>query len=118
VYYEQSKALHGADVVMSLRMKEEYLHEAFIPTKEEYARRYSVKTELLDKYAPNAIVLAPGPFIRGVEIESKVLDSTRSRVNQQVANGVAVRMAVLFLLCQRQKTAEVSRGEEEFRYNA
>ncbi len=97
-HHHMESALEGADVVMSLRMKMEYLAEAFVPNADEYARKYCITERLLSSYAPDSIVLAPGPFIRGTEISSEVIDGPRSRYADQVANGVAVRMAVLFLL--------------------
>jgi aspartate carbamoyltransferase catalytic subunit len=98
-------ALEGADVVMSLRMKHEYLKDHFVPNLEEYTRRFYISEKLLAQYAPNSVVLAPGPYIRGVEIDSGVIDGSRSLYAKQVSNGVAVRMAVLFLMV-------VARGEQ------
>lgn len=100
VHYDLERALEGADVVMSLRMKQEYLAESFVPSSVEYSRKYCIKEALLAKYAPQSIVLAPGPFNRGSEISSEVVDGPRSRISDQVTNGVAVRMAVLYLLCR------------------
>ncbi len=98
VFYDMAPALKDADVVMSLRMKFEYLKEFYVPSLDEYSRKYCVREADLARYAPNSIVLAPGPFIRGVEISSDVVDGPRSQISKQVTNGVAVRMAVLFLL--------------------
>lgn len=100
VHYHMESALEGADVVMSLRMKFEYLKEFHVPNLVEYSRKYCVKESLLSAYAPKSIVLAPGPFVRGVEIASEVVDGPRSQISRQVTNGVAVRMAVLFILAQ------------------
>ncbi len=99
VYHEMGPALEGADVVMSLRMKHEYLKDHFVPNLDEYTRRFYISERILAKHAPNCVVLAPGPFIRGTEIDSGVIDGPRSLYSRQVTNGVAVRMAVLFLLC-------------------
>ncbi len=98
VFYDMPSALEGADVVMSLRMKHEYLKDFFVPNLEEYSRRYLITENLLAKYAPDSILLAPGPFVRGIEVASDVIDGPRSCYTQQVRNGVAVRMAMLFLL--------------------
>lgn len=98
VYHEMGPALEGADVVMSLRMKLEYLKDWFVPNLDEYSRKYIVSEPVLRKYAPDCVVLAPGPIIRGTEITSEVADGPRSLISKQVNNGVAVRMAVLFLL--------------------
>ena len=99
VFYDMAPALQDADVVMSLRMKHEYLTEHFVPNLDEYCRRFYISERLLAKYAPKSVVLAPGPFIRGTEIDTEVIDGPRSLYTKQVGNGVAVRMAVLFLLC-------------------
>jgi len=99
VFHEMGPALKGADVVMSLRMKHEYLKDFFVPNLDEYSRRFIVSEPVLKQYCPDCIVLAPGPIIRGTEITSEVADGPRSLIMKQVTNGVAVRMAVLFLLC-------------------
>lgn len=98
VHHSMESGLKNADVVMSLRMKHEYLKDTFVPSLEEYAAHYCITEELLEAYAPSSIVLAPGPYIRGVEVESAVVDGPRSAYTQQVENGVAVRMAAIFLL--------------------
>ena len=100
VYYDLAEGISGADIVMSLRMKKEYLGETFVPTLDEYARKYCISEKILAEHAPNSILLAPGPFIRGIEVDTDVIDGPRSQVNVQVNNGVAVRMAVVFLLSQ------------------
>jgi len=105
VHHDMETALDGADIVMSLRMKHEYLKDHFVPNLDEYTRRFFISEKLLKRCAPNALVLAPGPYIRGVEIESQVIDGPRSLYAQQVGNGVAVRMGVLFLMV-------VARGED------
>jgi len=93
-----NEGLKGADVVMSLRMKFEYLKDTFIPNLDEYSRLYCLTEEKLKELAPESVILAPGPFYRGVELSSELVDGPRSLVGNQVENGVAVRMAVLFLL--------------------
>jgi aspartate carbamoyltransferase catalytic subunit len=100
VYYDMREALSDANVVMSLRVKFEYLKNLHIPSLDEYARKYCITEKILNECAPESIVLAPGPFVRGVEIASEVVDGPRSLISMQVSNGVAVRMAVLFLLSQ------------------
>ncbi len=99
VHHEMGPAIEGADIVMSLRMKHEYLHDHFVPNLDEYTKRFYISEKVLSKYAPNSKVLSPGPFVRGVEVDSGVIDGPRSLYDKQVSNGVAVRMAVLFLLC-------------------
>jgi aspartate carbamoyltransferase catalytic subunit len=91
-------ALSGADVVMMLRMQLERQGSALYPSAREYFRRYGLSAERLRRARPEAIVMHPGPMNRGVEIASDVADSGRSVILDQVANGVAVRMAVLYLL--------------------
>lgn len=90
------EGIEGADVVLCLRVQTERLAQFFIPSLEEYGREFGVNERVLARYAPQAVVLHPGPANRGVEISSEVIDGPRSLVSQQVANGVAVRMAVLF----------------------
>lgn len=92
------EGLHGADVVVSLRMKHEYQKDIYIPSLEEYSRYFCITENLLKEHAPDSIVLAPGPIIRGVEISSEVADGPRSLIEEQVELGLAIRMAVLFLL--------------------
>lgn len=100
VHYHMEAALEGADVVMSLRIKKEYLGQSFVPSLDEYSRKFCISERLLAQYAPDSIVLSPGPYIRGTEIDSEVIDGPRSYYDAQVENGVAVRMAVIYLLCR------------------
>ena len=92
------KALDGADVVMMLRMQLERQGTSLFPSVREYFRLYGLDSKRLKKARPKAIVMHPGPMNRGVEISSEVADSDRSVILDQVGNGVAVRMAVLYLL--------------------
>jgi aspartate carbamoyltransferase catalytic subunit len=94
-------ALSGADVVMMLRIQRERMSDAFFPSIKEYSIRYGLTPARVDLADPDCIVLHPGPVNRGVEISSEVVDGGRSLILDQVANGVAVRMAVLFLLVGR-----------------
>ena len=96
VHYSLADGLKDADVVVSLRMKHEYLGAQYIPNLDEYSRNFIINEAALRKHCPDAIVLAPGPMVRGVEISSEVADGPRSLIRTQVNNGVAVRMAVLF----------------------
>ena len=91
-----SEGIEGADVVMSLRMQLERQDKFFVPTIEDYTRRFCVTESLLKKAAPHSVVLHPGPMNRGIEISSDVADGARSLIGSQVNLGVAVRMAVLF----------------------
>ena len=91
-------ALEGADVVMMLRVQRERLHGAFLPSTREYSRTFGLNARRLALAKPDAIVMHPGPMNRGVEIEPGVADGERSVILDQVEAGVAVRMAVLWLL--------------------
>ena len=91
-------ALEGADVVMMLRMQVERQGSSLFPSSREYFKRYGLTASRLARARPEAVVMHPGPMNRGVEIASEVADSPRSLILEQVSNGVAVRMAVLYLL--------------------
>jgi aspartate carbamoyltransferase catalytic subunit len=91
-------AIDGADVVMILRIQRERQDAAFFPSMREYAVHYGLNAKHLAEAAPDAIVMHPGPMNRGVEIASEIADGSRSLILDQVTNGVAVRMAVLYLL--------------------
>ena len=88
-------ALEGVDVVMMLRLQRERMQEGLIDSIDEYHRDYGLSVQRLRRAAPDAVVLHPGPMNRGVEIDDEVADGPQSLILQQVANGVAVRMAVL-----------------------
>ena len=98
VEHDVEKAVAGADVVMVLRMQLERMKTGYVPTLREYAKLYALTPERMDRMHPDGIVMHPGPMNRGVEIDSVVADGPRSVILTQVANGVAVRMAVLYLL--------------------
>jgi aspartate carbamoyltransferase catalytic subunit len=91
-------AVEGADVVMVLRIQRERQDKAFLPSLREYAVHYGLNQKRLSLAAPDAIVMHPGPMNRGIEIASDVADGARSLILDQVANGLALRMAVLYLL--------------------
>ena len=98
VSYDLDAALPKSDVVMMLRIQQERMNAAYFPSVREYSRRYGLDTARLRQLPEGAIVMHPGPMNRGVEIAADVADSPRSTIVEQVANGVSVRMAVLFLL--------------------
>ncbi len=98
-------AIEDADVVMVLRIQRERQDSAFFPSMREYAVHYGLRRHHLERAAADAIVMHPGPINRGIEIASEVADGSSSLILDQVANGVAVRMAVLYLI------AGVSRAE-------
>jgi aspartate carbamoyltransferase catalytic subunit len=99
VFPRFEEALEGADVVMMLRIQRERLEGgALLPSMREYSRTFGLNERRLALAAPDAIVMHPGPMNRGVEIDPLVADGARSVVLDQVEAGVAVRMAVLYLL--------------------
>ncbi len=103
VTYEPNlkKALEWCDVANVLRIQLERMDIKFIPTLREYALFYGVNKELLDSLPRKITIMHPGPINRGVELNSDVADSSQSIILQQVENGVAIRMAVLYLLADR-----------------
>jgi len=92
------EAMSDADVIMMLRVQHERQNEAFFPSTREYASLFGLTRERMRSAKKGAIVMHPGPINRGVEIESEVADAKYSVILDQVTNGVAVRMAVLYLL--------------------
>ncbi|WP_431277363.1 aspartate carbamoyltransferase catalytic subunit [Leifsonia poae] len=86
------------DVVMMLRIQAERMNAAFFPNTREYAKRWGLDDERLARLGTGSIVMHPGPMNRGLEISAAAADSPRSTVREQVANGVSVRMAALYLL--------------------
>jgi len=98
VCYDLVSAVRDADVVMMLRLQLERQTRALFPSLAEYARLFGLDRRRLDLAKPDAIVLHPGPMNRSVEITSEVADGERSLILAQVGHGVAVRMAVLYLL--------------------
>ena len=99
-------AIEGSDVVMILRIQRERQTSAFFPSMREYAVHYGLNLKRLEYAASDAIVMHPGPMNRGIEIASDVADGTRSLILDQVTNGLAVRMAVLYLLAGGVHTTE------------
>jgi aspartate carbamoyltransferase catalytic subunit len=96
--YDLDAVLPKSDVVMMLRVQRERMTAAYFPSEREYSRRYGLDSARMALLPEHAIVMHPGPMNRGVEIGSEVADSVRSTIVEQVANGVSVRMAVLYLL--------------------
>jgi aspartate carbamoyltransferase catalytic subunit len=105
VFDRLEPALEGADVVMMLRIQKERLEGALLPSMREYSRTFGLNARKLSLAAPDAIVMHPGPMNRGVEIDPSVADSDRSIILDQVEAGVAVRMAVLYMLAAEGGTA-------------
>jgi len=96
--YDLDAVLPKSDVVMMLRVQRERMTDAYFPSAREYSRRYGLDAARMAALPDEAIVMHPGPMNRGMEIAAEVADSVRSTIVDQVANGVSVRMAVLYLL--------------------
>ena len=96
--YDLDAVMEKSDVIMMLRVQQERMNAAFFPSAREYSRRYGLDTARVNRLPEHAIVMHPGPMNRGMEISADVADHARSVIVEQVTNGVAVRMAVLYLL--------------------
>ncbi|MCD9899971.1 aspartate carbamoyltransferase catalytic subunit [Streptomyces sp. MT29] len=107
VSYSLDDVLAKSDAVMMLRVQRERMNAAYFPTEREYSRRYGLDGQRMAKMPEHAIVMHPGPMVRGMEITAEVADSDRCTVVEQVANGVSIRMAVLYLLLGGSDTALV-----------
>ncbi|HET7694890.1 MAG TPA: aspartate carbamoyltransferase catalytic subunit [Vicinamibacterales bacterium] len=99
-------AVAGADVVMMLRIQHERMHGHFIPSTREYFTLFGLTADRVRRAKPDVIIMHPGPMNRGVEIDSDVADGPYSVILEQVTNGVAVRMAVLYLLAGHEAQAD------------
>lgn len=97
------KALEWCDVANMLRVQNERMDINYFPSTREYAQQYGVDKALLDSLSKEIVIMHPGPINRGVEISSDVADSQQSVILNQVENGVAVRMAVIYLLASKIK---------------
>lgn len=107
VLYDLDEALAAApDAVMMLRIQLERMHAAFFPTEREYSRRWGLDARRVAALPAASMVMHPGPMNRGLEISADAADSPRSTVLEQVTNGVAVRMAVLYLLLSGERAEE------------
>jgi aspartate carbamoyltransferase catalytic subunit len=101
VFTDMEEGLKGVDVVMMLRLQQERMDGAYLPSAREFFHFWGLDEEKLGHAKPNAFVMHPGPMNRGVEIESGIADhKTRSLITEQVEMGVAVRMAVLETLAK------------------
>jgi aspartate carbamoyltransferase catalytic subunit len=100
VDHDFDRAIEGADVVMALRLQHERMRSAYLPSLREYAQRYQITAERLQRAADGAIVMHPGPMNEGIEIAPDVAHGLTSQVELQVQHGVAMRMAVLYLLAR------------------
>ncbi len=98
VYFDMNTGLEGADVIMMLRIQLERQGKGFFPSTHEYFRNWGLTAARVSRAKDDAIIMHPGPMNRGIEIASEVADSSRSVILDQVTNGIAVRMAVLYLV--------------------
>jgi aspartate carbamoyltransferase catalytic subunit len=100
IYHDMAKGLKDVDVVIMLRLQNERMRGALLPSAQEYFKYYGLTAEKLALARPDAIVMHPGPMNRGVEIESSVADGVQSVILSQVTFGIAVRMAVMSILAE------------------
>ncbi|MBI0298011.1 aspartate carbamoyltransferase catalytic subunit [Streptomyces sp. PRKS01-29] len=113
VSYDLDAVVGKTDAVMMLRVQRERMNAAFFPTEREYARRYGLDGDRMARMPEHAIVMHPGPMNRGMEITAEVADSDRCTAVEQVANGVSIRMAVLYLLLGGNESAVAAARTEE-----
>lgn len=99
VTHDISEAVRDAEVIMMLRIQTERMAQGLFPSLREYSAHFCLDSRIMKKARPDAIVMHPGPINRGIEISSEVADGPYSVILDQVAHGVAMRMAVLYLLC-------------------
>lgn len=98
ISYDLDKVIGSVDVVMMLRVQQERMNDLFFPNAREYSRYFGLNADRLKLMSHDSIVMHPGPMNRGLEITAEVADSARSVIVEQVANGVSVRMAILYVL--------------------
>jgi aspartate carbamoyltransferase catalytic subunit len=110
VTYDIEEALRCADAVNVLRMQFERDESAAFPEQLEYFKKYGITAERLKKAKKDIIVMHPGPINRGIEMSSEVADGANSVILEQVTNGIAVRMAVLFLVAQAKELLQPQAG--------
>ena len=103
--------MQGADAVMMLRIQRERHGEVLFPSLQEYAERYCLTTERLQRAKSGVLVMHPGPMNRGVEIDPRVADSAAALVTDQVRAGLVVRMAVLYDLVAQRPVRDSRAGE-------
>jgi len=100
VYHDMHTGLKDVDVVMTLRLQNERMNGALLPSREEFFKYYGLTAEKLAVAKPDAIVMHPGPMNRGVEIDSSVADGAQSVILSQVTFGIFIRMAVMAILAE------------------
>ena len=100
MYYDAREAVNNADVIITTRMRMETQDKTYLPSLEEYKKFFRIDSNLLRYAKRDAIVMHPGPIQRGIELSNGVIDSPQCIINDQIANSVAVRMAMLYILSQ------------------
>ena len=108
VFHQLDEGIAGADVVIMLRLQQERMQSALLPSAQEYYQAYGLTQRRLRLAASDAMVMHPGPINRGVEIDSAVADGAQSVILQQVTHGIAVRMAVMSMVIGSQATSGVA----------
>jgi aspartate carbamoyltransferase catalytic subunit len=98
VSYDFNREIPKLDALMMLRVQQERMNDYFFPTSREYAQYFGLNRDRLTLLKQNSIIMHPGPMNRGLEITAECADSARSVIVEQVANGVSVRMAILYIL--------------------
>lgn len=106
VSYSLDAEIESVDAIMMLRVQRERMDDLYFPTEREYSRNFGLNLERINRMKSDAIVMHPGPMNRGLEISADSADSTRSVIVEQVANGVSIRMAVLYLLLSGTERSE------------
>ena len=108
VFYNIDEALEGVDVVNILRIQLERQQENMFPSIHEYVELYQMNAQRLRMAKPDVLIMHPGPMNRGIEISSEVADSPNAVIREQVTNGIAVRMAILYLLGSKKQNGKAS----------
>jgi aspartate carbamoyltransferase catalytic subunit len=108
VCFELDRCISRADVVMALRIQRERQEGGLLPSLREYVKLYQVSSRRMERAGPGALVMHPGPMNEGVEIAPDVTRGTQSVIEEQVTNGVAIRMALLYLLAGERRASAVA----------
>ncbi len=108
IEYDVNKAVKDADVIMALRLQTERQQAGLLPSLREYSEGWQITPKRMDMAKPGALLMHPGPVNRGVEVSSELVEHESSVIEEQVKNGVAVRMALLYMLLAGSKPSETS----------
>ena len=100
IFYNAREAVKDADVIITTKVRVEDHEKNIIPSFEEYKSLFRIDENLLKYAKKDVIIMHPGPIMKDIEISSKVIDSKQCIINDHIANGVAVRMAILYILSQ------------------